>query len=54
MINNLLIGWKSRDSVPMLVDRYVDKKLKVDEFVTHTFGLDEINDAFHAMHEGNW
>lgn len=45
-------GYKSRDSVPKLVEQYMDKKLKVDEFVTHSFKLDQINDAFHAMHEG--
>merc|ERR1711860_391152 len=45
-------GWKSRDSVPKLVDEYMQKKLKVDEFVTHTFPLDKINDAFQAMHDG--
>ncbi|XP_057309510.1 alcohol dehydrogenase class-3 chain L-like [Hydractinia symbiolongicarpus] len=46
-------GWKSRDSVPKLVDRYMKKELKVDEFVTHNFTLDKINDAFTAMHEGH-
>lgn len=46
-------GWKSRDSVPKLVDRYMKKELKVDEFVTHNFTLDKINDAFTAMHDGH-
>lgn len=45
-------GWKSVDSVPKLVQAYMTKKLLVDEFVTHTFGLDEINVAFDLMHEG--
>ncbi|XP_065909980.1 alcohol dehydrogenase class-3 chain L-like [Dysidea avara] len=45
-------GWKSRDSVPMLVERYLEKKMKVDEFVTHTMPLDKINEAFDLMHEG--
>lgn len=48
----LLIGWKSVESVPKLVEEYLGKKLKVDEFVTHTFKLDGINEAFHLMHEG--
>ncbi|KAL3875602.1 hypothetical protein ACJMK2_033537 [Sinanodonta woodiana] len=45
-------GWKSRDSVPKLVDSYVEKKLKVDEFVSHTMTLDKINEAFDLMHAG--
>lgn len=45
-------GWKSRDSVPMLVDRYTSKQLMVDEFVTHEYKLAEINTAFQIMHEG--
>ncbi len=45
-------GWKSRDSVPLLVERYLAKTLKVDEFVTHTVPLEEINKAFDLMHRG--
>lgn len=47
-----ILGWKSRDSVPMLVERYLEKRMKVDEFVTHTMPLDDINKAFDLMHEG--
>ncbi|XP_064640193.1 alcohol dehydrogenase class-3-like [Lineus longissimus] len=45
-------GWKSRSSVPGLVDDYMSGKLKVDEFITHNMGLDEINNAFDLMHSG--
>ena len=45
-------GWKSRDSVPMLVEYYLAKKIKVDEFVSHTFPLTDINKAFEVMHQG--
>ncbi|CAG2174675.1 unnamed protein product [Oppiella nova] len=45
-------GWKSRQSVPKLVEQYMDKKLMVDEFVTHTRKLDQINEAFELMHSG--
>mmetsp|Transcript_18079 Transcript_18079/g.20237 ORF Transcript_18079/g.20237 Transcript_18079/m.20237 type:complete len:191 (+) Transcript_18079:561-1133(+) len=45
-------GVKSRDQVPELVDEYMEGDLMVDEFVTHNFPLEEINKAFHAMHEG--
>ena len=36
----------------MLVEHYLEKRIKVDEFVTHTFSLDDINNAFDLMHEG--
>jgi len=45
-------GWKSRDSVPKLVDEYMKGELKVDEFVTFTLPLTMINEAFDYMHEG--
>lgn len=45
-------GWKSRDSVPRLVQDYMAGKMKVDEFVTHTMPLVEINNGFQLMHEG--
>jgi len=45
-------GWKSRESVPRLVEDYMSKKLMVDEFVSHDVPLDEINKAFHLMHSG--
>lgn len=45
-------GYKSRDSVPKLVDEYMAKKLPLDEFVTHNVSLKEINEAFHLMHAG--
>ena len=47
-----LLGWKSRDSVPKLVNEYLAKNLKVDEFVTGTLKLADINTAFDLMHEG--
>ena len=30
----------------------MDGKIKVDELVTHTMGLSDINKAFDLMHEG--
>jgi S-(hydroxymethyl)glutathione dehydrogenase/alcohol dehydrogenase len=46
-------GFKSRDGVPALVDKYLAHEIKVDEFVTHDFHLNEINQAFEAMHGGD-
>ena len=45
-------GWKSVQSVPKLVDDYLDKKMKVDEFVSHTLPFEEINQGFELMHSG--
>lgn len=45
-------GFKSRESVPKLVDQYLEKKIKVDEFVTKEFDLNSINTAFEHMHAG--
>ena len=45
-------GWKSVDSVPKLVDAYMKKELLIDEFVTHTVSLEEINASFDLMHKG--
>lgn len=46
-------GYKSRDGVPALVDQYMNKEIKVDEFITHKFDLSQINEAFKAMHHGD-
>ncbi|XP_048454253.1 alcohol dehydrogenase class-3 isoform X2 [Rhincodon typus] len=45
-------GWKSVESVPKLVQEYMAKKIKVDEFVTHTLPFDQINEAFELMRSG--
>ncbi|XP_076005175.1 alcohol dehydrogenase class-3-like [Genypterus blacodes] len=38
-------GWKSVDCVPLLVEDYMNKKLKLDEFVTGNLSLYQINEA---------
>eukprot|EP00128_Syssomonas_multiformis_P017193 Colp12_sorted_trinity150504_noHs@1288 len=45
-------GWKSRDNVPQLVEKYMEKKLKVDEFITHNVPFEKVNDAFEYLHHG--
>ncbi|KAK0077765.1 hypothetical protein PV326_009841, partial [Microctonus aethiopoides] len=45
-------GWKSKDSVPMLVDEYQKKKLMLDEFVTHEMPFEKINEGFELLHSG--
>jgi len=46
-------GVKGRTELPGLVDRYMKKEIEVDAFITHHYKLDEINDAFHVLHEGD-
>jgi S-(hydroxymethyl)glutathione dehydrogenase/alcohol dehydrogenase len=45
-------GVKGRSELPALVDRAMAGEITIDPFVTHTMGLDDINHAFHLMHEG--
>jgi len=45
-------GTKGRSQLPGIVDKYLEGKLKVDEFVTFTYPLEQINEAFHVMHDG--
>ena len=45
-------GFKGRRDVPKIVDWYMDGKIEIDDMVTHTMGLEAINDAFDLMHEG--
>jgi S-(hydroxymethyl)glutathione dehydrogenase/alcohol dehydrogenase len=35
-----------------MVDQYMNGEIKIDEFITHTMGLEDINSAFDLMHEG--
>ncbi len=45
-------GAKSRTQVPKIVDWYMDGKINIDDLITHTMPLEEINTAFDLMHEG--
>ncbi|MBT3784102.1 S-(hydroxymethyl)glutathione dehydrogenase/class III alcohol dehydrogenase [bacterium] len=45
-------GVKGRSQLPGYVDLYLNRELKVDEFVTHDLSFAEINHAFDLMHEG--
>ena len=45
-------GAKGRTDVPRIVDWYMDGKINIDDLITHTMPLDDINNAFHLMHEG--
>ena len=45
-------GTRGRTGVPKIVDWYMEGKISIDELITHTMPLDEINTAFDLMHEG--
>jgi S-(hydroxymethyl)glutathione dehydrogenase/alcohol dehydrogenase len=45
-------GVKGRTQLPGMVKQYMDGEIKVDEMITHTMGLEDINKAFDLMHEG--
>jgi S-(hydroxymethyl)glutathione dehydrogenase/alcohol dehydrogenase len=45
-------GAKGRTEVPRIVDWYMEGKINIDDLITHTLPLDEINSAFDLMHEG--
>jgi len=45
-------GVKGRTQLPGMVDQYMDGEIKLDEFITYTMGLEDINKAFDYMHEG--
>ena len=45
-------GARGRTDVPKIVDWYMDKKINIDDLITHTMPLEDINKAFDLMHEG--
>ncbi len=45
-------GARGRTDVPKIVDWYMDGKINIDDMITHTMSLEEINTAFDLMHEG--
>ncbi|KAI6228794.1 S-(hydroxymethyl)glutathione dehydrogenase [Aphelenchoides fujianensis] len=45
-------GYKSRDAVPKLVEDYMGGKMKLDEFITHKFKLEDLNKAVDVLHKG--
>jgi len=45
-------GAKGRTDVPKIVDWYMDGRINIDDLITHTMPLKDINHAFDLMHEG--
>ncbi|MFM1681944.1 S-(hydroxymethyl)glutathione dehydrogenase/class III alcohol dehydrogenase [Aeromonas salmonicida] len=45
-------GVRGRSELPSYVQRYMQGEFKLDDFITHTMPLEQINEAFELMHEG--
>ena len=45
-------GARGRTDVPKIVDWYMDGKINIDDLITHTMPLEDINKAFDLMHKG--
>ncbi|EKO3480184.1 S-(hydroxymethyl)glutathione dehydrogenase/class III alcohol dehydrogenase [Vibrio fluvialis] len=45
-------GVKGRSQLPGIVEQYLAGEFGLQEFITHTMPLDEINQAFELMHSG--
>ena len=45
-------GAIGRTDVPKIVDWYMEKKINIDDLITHVMPLERINEAFDLMHEG--
>jgi S-(hydroxymethyl)glutathione dehydrogenase/alcohol dehydrogenase len=45
-------GVKGRSELPGIVEQYLAGEFGLQEFITHTMKLDDINDAFELMHAG--
>ncbi|WP_164880805.1 S-(hydroxymethyl)glutathione dehydrogenase/class III alcohol dehydrogenase [Aestuariirhabdus litorea] len=45
-------GVKGRSELPGIVEQYLKGEFKLDDFITHTLGLEQVNEAFDLMHRG--
>mmetsp|Transcript_35126 Transcript_35126/g.76175 ORF Transcript_35126/g.76175 Transcript_35126/m.76175 type:complete len:124 (+) Transcript_35126:134-505(+) len=45
-------GFKSRVDVPMLVDKFVNKEIKLKDYITHQMTFEQLNEAFDLLHAG--
>ena len=45
-------GARGRTDVPKIVDWYMDRRINIDDLITHVLPLDRINEGFDLMHEG--
>ncbi|UYB70782.1 S-(hydroxymethyl)glutathione dehydrogenase/class III alcohol dehydrogenase [Aeromonas veronii] len=45
-------GVRGRSELPSYVQRYMQGEFRLDDFITHTMVLEQINEAFDLMHQG--
>jgi S-(hydroxymethyl)glutathione dehydrogenase/alcohol dehydrogenase len=45
-------GARGRSDVPKIVDWYMERRINIDDLITHTLPLERINEAFDLMHKG--
>jgi S-(hydroxymethyl)glutathione dehydrogenase/alcohol dehydrogenase len=45
-------GARGRTDVPKIVDWYMEGKIEIDPMITHTLSLEQINEGFDLMHNG--
>ncbi|WP_421325879.1 S-(hydroxymethyl)glutathione dehydrogenase/class III alcohol dehydrogenase [Aeromonas veronii] len=45
-------GVRGRSELPSYVQRYMLGEFRLDDFITHTMRLEQINEAFELMHQG--
>ncbi|HXF09036.1 MAG TPA: S-(hydroxymethyl)glutathione dehydrogenase/class III alcohol dehydrogenase [Candidatus Acidoferrales bacterium] len=45
-------GVKGRSQLPGYVERYMKGEIRIDDYITHRFALEDINRAFELMHAG--
>ena len=45
-------GARGRTDVPKIVDWYMEGKINIDDLITHVMPIDQINQAFDLMHQG--
>ena len=45
-------GARGRTDVPKIVDWYMEKKINIDDLITHKLALKDINQGFDLMHQG--
>lgn len=45
-------GVKGRSELPQIVEQYMAGEFKLEDFITHTMSLENINEAFELMHNG--
>ncbi|KAK2368477.1 GroES zinc-binding dehydrogenase family protein [Trifolium repens] len=45
-------GWKPKSDLPSLVEKYMNKEIQIDDYITHNLPFDDINKAFNLMTEG--